>query len=128
MQPFYDLEFGDIIFRMKGCFEHKGIYLGYNLVCHLTPVRGPHISTLEEFLDGNPILKIEKVLPSMRSLIMERVFAELRKAAPYDLVKNNCQHFVNRIVKGSSYSEGLAVGSLLLIAGLGLWVVSSSRS
>lgn len=113
------LEAGDTLSRRKGPATHVGIYLGTGWlgqpqVFHSTPERGPHISSLEDFLQGNPLLNVEKPQPMQRAGILARVHDELRNPAPHDLLSNNCQHVVNRVVNGESFSEGVRFAGLIL--------------
>ena len=116
-----DLEPGDVLSRSKGVAIHTGIYMGHgwqwqHKVFHLTPERGPHISSLEKFLDGNSLSEVEKVVSGAWPSILQRIQKELKTPAPYDLITNNCQHVTNRVAKGESSSGGVVFFSCLALA------------
>ena len=119
------LEAGDIVSRRKGIFTHKGIYLGGGRVFHSLPGRGAHISSCAEFADGR-VITIRNLDEEARLRVLENVYDEMLAARDYHPVLNNCQHVVNRVRRGFSYSEEM-LASVLVVAAMGAWAFARLR-
>lgn len=115
---------GDVLKRRKGFFTHKGIYLGYGRVLHSLPGRGVHVTSCAEFAAGHTI-RIRRLSEAQRRRVLERLNAELAGDRDYAVLTNNCQHVVNRLRRGVSFSEELLVGALALVTGA--WAVLRLR-
>lgn len=116
---------GDVLKRRKGFFTHKGIYLGNGRVVHSLPGRGVHLTSCAEFAAGHTI-RIRHLSEAQRKRVLERLNAELACGRDYDVLTNNCQHVVNRLRRGVSFSEELLVGALALVTA-GAWAVLRIR-
>ncbi len=92
---------GDIVSRRKGLVMHKGIALGDGRVLHNTPFRGEHITSEEEFRNGQR-LRVERL--SRRKRERALAYADNLSSARYNLLTNNCEHTVHRVSSGSSHS------------------------
>lgn len=111
---------GDILMRPKfPGVDHWGVFAGNNLVCHNTPDKGEHISTIQEFANGQP-MKVQHTGADASKMI-PRINQRLANPKRYDLFRRNCQHTVNEIVYGVAKSP-LVVAILfalaLLLAGM----------
>lgn len=115
---------GDTLRRRKGPIWHKGYYLGGNSVLHITPEKGAHISSVEEFSAGKEVIA-EPQPRASQYITMTRAFEELRGQRPYNYWSNNCEHMLNRILYGKNQSETLVV---IVSAMLTTFIVVYSRS
>lgn len=100
---------GDVLKRRKGIFTHKGIYLGNGRVLHSLPGKGVHLTSCAEFAAGHTI-RIRHLSEASRRQVLQRLNAELSTGRAYDPLRNNCQHVVNRMRRGLSFSEELLAG------------------
>jgi len=116
---------GDVLKRRKGIFTHKGIYLGNGRVMHSLPARGVHLTSCAEFAAGHTI-RIRHLSEEQRRRILERLDTELSCGRNYDVLTNNCQHVVNRLRRGVSFSEELLLGVFALVTA-GAWAVFRAR-
>ncbi len=96
---------GDIVLRRKGLVTHKGIALGDGRVLHNTPFRGEHITSEAEFRDGKR-LRVARQDAASRARALRYARSD-RRAHGYHLLRNNCEHTVNRASRGRSESEQL---------------------
>ena len=112
-----DLIPGDVIQRRKGPVWHWGVCLPEGIV-HNTPAHGEHISSLDEFREGQAIDTIKP--PDInRSEIMNRAYAIVSNPSAYQYLWRNCEHTVNKIAYDKATSptvRGLA-GLLLVVGG-----------
>lgn len=116
---------GDVFKRRKGVFTHKGIYLGNGQVVHSLPGKGVHISSCAEFAAGHTI-RISYLSEEQRKCVMERVNNELLARREYKVLTNNCQHVVNRMRRGVSFSEELLVSAFAVVTA-GAWIFRKLR-
>jgi len=111
---------GDILTRPKfPGVDHMGVFAGNNLVCHNTPDKGEHISTVQEFADGQP-MKVQRT-GADASKTIPRINQRLANPKRYDLFRRNCQHTANEIVYGVAKSPIVAAilfALALLLAGM----------
>ncbi|MEJ2132797.1 MAG: hypothetical protein P8Y95_14525 [Gammaproteobacteria bacterium] len=108
---------GDIVSRRKGPFRHMGIVVGHDQILHNTPLRGEHLSDLNDFSKGKPVRVAHGVSRSLAEATA-RVHLE---AGPrgYNPLTNNCEHTVSRIAEGRAHSPQLkmyaaAIGTSVL--------------
>lgn len=109
--------------RPKGMLKHVGLKLEFNdpkittVYLHTNPANDRHLSLCSEFADGKKIDEQANYPPSLE--LTQRLALCLNQQAPYSIF-NNCQHLVNRIVKGIVSSEQLKGAGFGAAAGLGL--------
>ena len=109
---------GDILSRRKGLVQHKGIALDDGRVLHNVPGRGEHVSSLREFSAGRRVRAQRlSVAQRQRALRAARSHAYAQDdGRGYHLLRNNCEHTVNRLSMGEARSPQLRGW----IAGLGI--------
>src|SRR6266480_6451736 len=98
---------GDFVTRPKllGFVSHIGVILGPNSILQNNRQKGEHVSTLEEFAEGEQI-QVKRTGANAAS-VLTRVRMILRKAKPYDAVARNCEHTANEAVYGKAVSPQL---------------------
>jgi hypothetical protein len=115
-------------------YDHHGIYVENEKVIHFWGMstslsKGPLQETsLDEFRAGQPYTVLRHLNPKFSGgQAAQRAREALGKPSHYNLIFNNCEHFVNWCIEGDAVSfqvERLAV----VIAGLpGLVVVRGHR-
>lgn len=112
---------GSILTRAKGLVQHQGIYLGDDQVFENTPEAGERIGSLAEFAQGQPVT-IKKVIALSAHELYRRVHGAVNARRRYDLLTNNCDHAVTRIIDGEARSPqlvgwGLAFATVVLVLG-----------
>lgn len=109
------LNFGDFLLRPK-CLgiSHVGVWLGGGRVFHNAPGRGEHVSSVEEFAQGEPVTV--KATNADAACVSVRVHSRLSTPQPYDALSNNCEHTANHVVTGKAFSPQLVAGVVVLIA------------
>jgi hypothetical protein len=116
---------GDILSRRKGLFTHKGVFLGKGKVFHILPGGSAEVCTWEQFAAGKRV-RVRELSDALRVRVLTAVTRELESGRRYHPLRNNCQHLVNRLYRGVSYSEEL-LASLLFVAGAAALVVAKVR-
>src|SRR4051812_4358671 len=97
------LQVGDLLLREKTLgVMHVGVWAGAGLVFHNAPNRGEHISPLEEFSGGKPVLLQKTNADPVAAAT--RIHARLAAPQRYDLVRRNCEHSAYEIVTGIASS------------------------
>ena len=113
----YEPQAGDLLKKPKGPFTHYGIYLGNGMVFHNSPELGEHKSTFAEFAGQEKVTFIS-VWPEKRGEVLNRLSDSLKNEKQYNLLFNNCEHTVYKIVAGQPMSPQLvgwgAVGLFIL--------------
>lgn len=103
------LNIGDVLSRPKalGFLQHIGVVVGPNAVCHNTPTKGEHISTLAEFGAGQKIT-VRRTGTDPWPLLgrVQRILSNPKK---YDLATRNCEHTVSEAVAGTPKSQTAAL-------------------
>jgi hypothetical protein len=102
----YQPQAGDLLKKPKGPFTHYGIYLGNGMVFHNSPTHGEHQSTFTEFA-GDEKVTCVSITPEKRSEILNRLSESLRNAKQYNILFNNCEHTIFRILSGEARSPQL---------------------
>jgi hypothetical protein len=107
-ESFYVL--GDHLKSPRFAYWHHGLYIGSGLVIHYSGFANEiktgtiEIARLEEFADGNDIEVVPHYKrPHTRSESVDRAYQRLGEDW-YNLVLNNCEHFVNWCIEGSHES------------------------
>lgn len=91
----YNLDCGDhiCVARYRPTpYTHHGLYLGLGLVIHYDFTR-ICIVTLEQFAKGQAIFKVQSPMIYPREVVMARALSRLGEEK-YNLMTNNCEHFV----------------------------------
>jgi hypothetical protein len=83
---------------------HKGVVTRDGRVLHNTPFKGEHICSEAEFRAGRR-LWVERLQERERHRALHH--ADNHRAAPYNLLTNNCEHTVNRATTGRAHSPQL---------------------
>jgi hypothetical protein len=113
---------GDILMRPKlPCLEHIGVAIGNGLVCHNTPERGEHVSTIQEFAAGQPV-KVQHTAANPLGVV-SRANKILANPKKYDPVHRNCEHTTFEILHGVAKSPFVLVVISLIILGGILWLL-----
>ncbi len=106
---------------MSGLVAHAGLILNFaqggQIVLHSNPEKNTHLSTLEEFSDGEEI--VVKGCISATQVIIDRVKSRLFTDLKYS-VFNNCEHLVNEILTGYPTSEQLKTSITVATVGTAL--------
>ncbi len=118
---------GDVLTRAKGPFIHTGIYLGDGTVLHNTPEKGEHRSTLAEFATEHEV-NVAAIPNRIRISVLERVTDTLLFPRKFNLLTNNCEHTVNRILFAKEFSSQLRIWTLVaILTGATLMFIARSR-
>jgi hypothetical protein len=105
--------------KKLGILRHPGVLLPSGKVAHNTPRRGEHISTVEEFADGEDVI-IDFVVPeSERQAVLNRILTAVAAPQRYDLFQNNCEVYANRMLARQPISPQLRF-AVFLAVGVGL--------
>jgi hypothetical protein len=118
---------GDVLTRPKalGVVTHVGVAIAPNLILQNTPEKGEHLTTVQEFCAGKPVmLHRTGVNPS---IVAARAQAVLASPQKYDLFQNNCEHTATKIIQGMGQSSQLAVFVTIALVG-GVLLLASSKS
>ena len=104
-----------IVSRPKfGALRHVGVLLPNGYVAHCAPGRGEHVSTVEEFASGHD-MTIDRAVPHMEHTgTLQRIAEAMRSPKPYNVTKNNCEMFANRVTTGKAESPQLQ-GTIVLL-------------
>ena len=129
---------GDVVLRRKGPVMHQGIALGDDRVLHNTPLRGEHVSSMEDFRRGKTV-RARGLGETQRARALRHAQGAARGGVRrYNLFRNNCEHTVSRATTGKPKSPqllavaaGVVAGAAVLVAirhpvaaaaiGYGLW-------
>lgn len=104
--------------KVSGMVAHQGLkltfYCGDSLVLHNNPEKNTHLSSLDDFAQGEVIVEKNSYIPTESMLC--RLRSSLLDEGRYS-VFNNCEHLVSKILTGKPSSAQLT--STILSAGLG---------
>ncbi|ABV86607.1 hypothetical protein [Shewanella pealeana] len=104
--------------KVSGLVAHAGLMLsfeqGEQLVLHTNPDKNTHLSTLEEFLEGEKLVK--KACINATPQIVDRINSRLSSCCKYSIFYN-CEHLTSEVLTGSSTSEQLK--TTLTVSALG---------
>lgn len=102
---------GDHLVSQRTLYSHHGIYLGDDQVIHYTGYsNGQHhgeiaITSLAEFSQGNPCIIKHHIHPIYsKEEAIARAYRRLGEDW-YDVLLNNCEHFVNWCIDGFHSSD-----------------------
>jgi len=97
---------------------------GEQLVLHTNPDRNTHLSTIEEFSDGERL--VIKECFSATQGVVERIQSRLFTDLKYS-VFNNCEHLVNEVLTGLPTSEQLKTSLPVSFIGTALIACKSAN-
>lgn len=97
---------GDIVSRRKGLVMHRGIALGDGRVLHNTPFKGEHVCSESEFRAGKRMYT-SNLDGDQRGRALHRANGHDRRGRGYNLLTNNCEHTVSRVMTGEARSPQL---------------------
>lgn len=122
----YTPSLGDLLIRPKffNLVPHEGVFVGRNTVFHNTPVRGEHLSTLEDFAAGQEITA--HPTGANQNQVLSRLRQALASPKRYNPFSRNCQHSASAVIKGAALSP-LAIIVGIVIVGLILWACLAKR-
>lgn len=84
----------------RSCFSHHGIYVGYGQVIENLLEQGIVAVPLQTFADGAPIKVRNHPFPKYSAHeAVRRAYSRIGEKS-YDLLTNNCEHFVNWCIEG----------------------------
>lgn len=105
------MKIGSHLIVSKGVYDHHGIYIGRGKVIHYSGLSdglsaGPiEKTTLEVFASGSSYsLRLHPDAKYSGKEVVERAVSRLGEDS-YDLHANNCEHFCNWVIYGSSRSS-----------------------
>jgi len=96
---------GSLISRGSFPVNHKGIYLENGWVFESTPEEGEHFSNIRRFAKGQPVHYRRLDIPV--SVLWARTQMAVATRHPYNLLANNCEHAVSRLLGGRARSPQL---------------------
>jgi len=95
-----------LMVRFMGGLKHYGIATGYGTVIHASRRFGKVDETdFTVFAQGKPVHVVPHKSPATGSQIVAR--ARLRKGQRYNVLINNCEHFVTWVLEGRGRSAQL---------------------
>ena len=107
---------GDVVSRRKGLVMHKGVVLRDGRILHNTPFRGEHICTEDEFRAGKRLHTTRMARHERRRALHH---AENGDRRSYNLLTNNCEHFVRWCRLGVARSDQSESARKRLVSSLG---------
>lgn len=104
-----ELEIGDHLsvtggLRIPG-YSHHAIYLGDQQVIHYQQGE-VRIDSLEIFRRGGEVITVNSVCTHSKETIISRAYSRIGEAN-YNLIFNNCEHFVNWCRSGSKITDSI---------------------
>jgi len=95
-----------VMIRVFGAIKHYGICTGYGTVIHTSRRFGRAVeSDFETFCHGRRAVVVPHSSPVEGSMLAAR--ARSRKGQRYNVLNNNCEHFVTWVVEGKARSAQL---------------------
>jgi hypothetical protein len=102
-------------------YDHHGIFVECEKVIHFSGManslsKGPIEETsIDEFRDGHPCFVLRHRKPKFsRDEAAKRAREALEKPSRYNLMFNNCEHFVNWCIEGKLISSQSDLASVLV--------------
>ncbi len=123
------------ILKAGGTYTHHGLGIGEGRVIHysglvnnLTSEAVIEIVSVEEFSQGHRLhVKKHKNMSFKNADVVRRGLSRLGERQ-YDILHNNCEHFVNWCLSGVHKSRQARNAKLLYSAGIGARVLSGTRN
>ncbi len=126
MNPITNIRVGDVLTRPKALIvTHVGVAVAPNLVLQNTPEKGEHLTTVQEFSAGKPVILHRT--GANPATVVARAQAVISNPQKYDLIQNNCEHTVTKVIQGIAQSSQLAVFVMVALVG-GVLLLASKKS
>jgi hypothetical protein len=107
-----DLSIGSHLVTPRICYTHHGIYIGNQQVIHLTSANTIEEVSLSDFTDGNGYDTQSFHSKFSRQEIIDRAKSRLGDS-DYNVVFNNCEHFVSWCIHDKSISKQIRTHAAL---------------
>lgn len=118
------LEVGDVLYVLKAFgIKHYAIVVGRDLVLQNIRGRGECLTTLYDFARGQRVHVVRT--GAAPEPILARAREVMRQPQSYNLLTNNCEHTVTRILAGKPESPQLAQA---ILAGVGVLLFAALAS
>ena len=124
-----------LTYQKDGDIWHEGILIGQDeygkwVVLHLSPRFGvPVFETLETFAQGKQVVRKAVSCSEPSAQIVANAVLLFNEGRPYNLLSNNCQHFVDRACNCTRESwqvRGFFQGAgIMALAAFGVYVMAS---
>ena len=108
---------GDVVSRRKGLVMHRGVVLADGNILHNSPFRGEHVVSEAKFREGKK-LHVSRTDCPRRRRFAAGAYPDGERS--YNLLTNNCEHTVSRVMTGEAESPQLKSW----VAGVGLATVA----
>jgi hypothetical protein len=93
--------------------QHVGVVSPGGRVLENDPVHGERVNSLSGFAAGKPVRVHRTNAPSGE--VVQRARSLLANPKRYDLLKRNCEHTANEVIRGRPFSPQVAVGAVGLL-------------
>ncbi|NQY27553.1 MAG: hypothetical protein HRT92_10320 [Piscirickettsiaceae bacterium] len=107
--------------KVSGLVAHAGVVLSFSqgeqLVLHTSPDKNTHLSTIEEFSEGQKLVKKNSV--NATQTIVDRINRRVSSSFKYSLF-NNCEHLASEVMTGHSISAQLKTTLTFAVVGTAL--------
>ncbi len=107
--------------KVSGLVAHAGLELNFEvgdkLVLHTSPDKNTHVSNVEEFLEGEKLVK--KTSINATQAIVDRINSRLSSNFKYS-VFNNCEHLASEVLTGKPTSAQLKTSLTVSLVGTAL--------
>ncbi len=114
--------------KVSGLVAHAGLELNFEvgdkLVLHTSPDKNTHVSNVEEFLEGEELVK--KTSINATQAIVDRINSRLSSSFKYS-VFNNCEHLASEVLTGKPTSAQLKTSLTVSLVGTALIACKSAN-
>lgn len=114
--------------KVSGLVAHAGLELNFEvgdkLVLHTSPDKNTHVSNVEEFLEGEKLVK--KTSINATQAIVDRINSRLSSNFKYS-VFNNCEHLASEVLTGKPTSAQLKTSLTVSLVGTALIACKSAN-
>lgn len=114
--------------KVSGLVAHAGLELNFEvgdkLVLHTSPDKNTHVSNVEEFLEGEELVK--KTSINATQTIVDRINSRLSSNFKYS-VFNNCEHLASEVLTGKPTSAQLKTSLTVSLVGTALIACKSAN-
>ena len=114
-----NLKMGDLLYRQKNFVQHAAVYVGNNMVFHISPSNGAETISFNEY-SADSTVKVIHTNFENKYLLEERLKEILISNGNYHVALNNCEHIATYLIYGRKISTqlqatfcGIIVGVLL---------------
>jgi hypothetical protein len=99
-----NIKMGDLLYRQKNFVEHAGVYLGSEMVFHISPTNGAETISFSEYAEGLTV-KIVHTNFDNKHILEQRISEILQSNSNYNFGSNNCEHIASYIIYGKKMSS-----------------------